>query len=62
MISAATHLFAVLVCDDRAFSRTRICAEHDAISEYTPYDGGTGTGRLGQRQSFFRQKVIACPK
>lgn len=46
-MGGATHLFAVLVCDDRAFGRTRICAEHDAIPEKTPYDGGPGAGRLG---------------
>lgn len=42
-----THLFAVLVCDDVAFGRARVCAEDDAVLEEAPYDGGAGAGRLG---------------
>lgn len=54
-----THLFTVLVGDDRAFCRARVCAEDDAVLEDASYDGGTGAGRLGQRQTLVRQKMVA---
>lgn len=60
-MGADTHLFAVLVCDDGAFGRARVCAEHDAVLEGAPYDGGAGAGRLGHGETLFREKVVAVP-
>lgn len=59
---AATHLFAVLVCDDRAFGCARVCAENDTILEQSANDGGTGARRLGQRQPFLCQEMVAVER
>lgn len=46
-----THLLAILVCNDGAFCRTRVCTEDNAIFEDASDDGRSRARGFGQRQT-----------
>lgn len=53
------HLFAILVGNDVAFSRTGVSTQDDSILEETADDGGTSAGRLGKWDSAICEKVVS---
>ena len=53
-----TDLFAILIGNDVAFSRTGVCAEDDPVFEETANDGGPGAGRLGKRDPAISEEVV----
>lgn len=55
-----THLFAVLIGDDRAFGGTGICAQHDAVSEQAAYDCSSSACRFWKWKTTICEKVISA--
>lgn len=53
-----TRLLAVLVRYDGPLRRTGIRAQDDTIFEETSYDGSTGAGSFGERDSALREECV----
>jgi len=58
MGSFATYLFAILVGNYVAFSRTGISTQDDAVLEETADDRCPGAGGLGKRDPAICQEVV----
>lgn len=57
--SFIAYLFAIFVGNYVAFSRTGISTQNDPVFKETADDGGSGTGRLGKRDSAIREEVVS---